>query len=440
MAKRIVIIVLASVLFFSWCKVTKADEIGDLKQQLAEQSKILQELQQKIGKLESSQQEQEKVIDEKVTKAVDGKKPTLPDNIKWVEKIKVSGDFRYRHESIDEESSPGEWKDGNNRHRIRARLGIDAIVNDEWKVGLRLATGSADPSSTNQTLENGFSSKDIWLDLAYFSWQPKAFEGLTAFGGKMPNPFYRAGGSQLIWDDDMTPEGFAAKYVIPMGDNDKFNLVGGGFWLAEDSSSSNGISLWGLQPYWEHIFADKSTLVLGASWFDYGNLEGSNGLYRSYTDGSLGKKTFGNTMSGTGADSSNPYKYTMDYDIMNIFTEYSFKINDLPLGLFGDYAKNMSASNSEDTGWLIGGRINKAKDPNSWEFVYNYRDVESDAVVGVLSDSDFIGGGTNGKGHQFQFKYQFTKNIQGALGYFMNEKGASDNEYRRLQADIIFKF
>lgn len=100
----------------------------------------------------------------------------------------------------------------------------------------------------------------------------------------------------------------------------------------------------------------------------------------------------------------------------------------------------MAASTSEDQGWLIGCKLNKAKKPGSWEFSYDYRDLEKDAVIGIFSDSDFIGGGTNGKGHRFGITYQLAKNLQAALTYFLNERGDNGDDYRRLQADLKFKF
>lgn len=96
----------------------RGDEISDLKQQLAEQSKKLQEIQQKLENLESQQNQQDKKIDEQVTKAVENKEIKLPDSLAWAEKVKLSGDFRYRHESIDSQSS-GKDQYGTNRHRIR---------------------------------------------------------------------------------------------------------------------------------------------------------------------------------------------------------------------------------------------------------------------------------------------------------------------------------
>ena len=90
----------------------------------------------------------------------------LPDNLKWLEKIKISGDFRYRHEHIDSQRAVdgnAEWRSGRDRDRIRARLKVSANVNDEWDVVFRMATGQyeffddtllADTVSTNQTLTN----------------------------------------------------------------------------------------------------------------------------------------------------------------------------------------------------------------------------------------------------------------------------------------------
>ena len=63
----------------------------------------------------------------------------------WTEKIKVKGDLRYRHEMIKIED-----EDARNRHRIRARIGVEANPTDNIKLGFQLATGSDDPISRNQ--------------------------------------------------------------------------------------------------------------------------------------------------------------------------------------------------------------------------------------------------------------------------------------------------
>jgi len=409
----------------------KGDDVNDLKQQMAE-------MRQKLERLEAQQNKQDEVIQQKVTQVVNEKKADIiPDSLKWAEKIKLSGDLRYRHETIDSQSS-GKNQDSTNRNRIRARLGLDVKVNEEWDLGFRFATGTSDPSSTNQSLESGFAKKDIWLDLAYFNWHPKKYANrLNIYGGKMPNPFYRAGNNQLIWDDDVNPEGIAAKYVIPFSDsNTALYVNGGGFWLKADEGSTGAASLWGIQSYVKHDFKNKNYMLGGLSYYTFGNLEGKDGLYKA---SGTGASKFGNTMTGSGTTTS-PYQYASGYNILEVFGEYGFKFVNKPTNVYGSYVKNTAATSSEDTGWLIGTTFNKAKDPGSWELGYNYRDLQKDAAVGVLTDSDFIGGGTNGTGHMFSAKYQFTKNIQGGLTYFLSQKGDKNDDYRRFMADLCFKF
>jgi phosphate-selective porin len=145
----------------------------------------------------------------------------------------------------------------------------------------------------------------------------------------------------------------------------------------------------------------------------------------------------GNTTAAGGTE------YASDYDIAEGFVEYGFKCADMPVSIFGNYAHNTVARTNEDDGWLIGLKLNKAKEPGSWDFRYNYREVEADAVLGAFTDSDFIGGGTNGRGHEFGLNYQLTENIQAGLTYFINVRDRStttDDDYRRLQADLQFKF
>ena len=376
----------------------KADELTDLKQQV-------NQLEKKIEQLETKQ------------------KDALPDSMKWTQNIKISGDFRYRFEMIDEDG-----KDDRIRNRIRARLGIAGQVTDDIMVGLRIATAEpfasdkGDPISTNQTLDDAFAEKPLWLDLAYFKWSPPK-SGLNIFGGKMENPFYRVGSNQLIYDSDLAPEGMAAQYTVAIGDNDELFTNGGGFWVNEVSGGAD-TSLWAIQGGLKHKFADKSTLTGGAGYYNYGNIEGSDAL--------IGTGFQGNFNAGG--------KYLSDYDIAQIFGEYGFKIGETPAAVFVDYVNNTSACTSQDTGWLAGGKYGKCKDVGSWEFAYNYRDIQADAVLGAFNDSDFIGGGTNGKGHWFGYTYQLAKNLQGTLTYFLDDKGDDDHHYDRLQADLVFKF
>lgn len=246
------------------------------------------------------------------------------------------------------------------------------------------------------------------------------------YGGKIKNPFYKVGKNQLVWDSDLNPEGIAATYEIPLGEKNTLHIAGGGFWV-DESSSGVDTSLWGIQGYIKHTIGNPDYILAGVSYWDYGNIKGKTDKY--------------GTLAGNTADSTGT-KWAGDYDIIEFFGEYGTKFSGLPVAVFGNWVKNTVAISGEDTGWLVGAKLNKAKNPGSWEFSYDYRDLEADAVLGAFNDSDFIGGGTNGEGHRFNFTYQLAKNLQAALTYFHNQKKGSgyDYDYRRLQADLILKF
>jgi hypothetical protein len=131
--------------------------------------------------------------------------------------------------------------------------------------------------------------------------------------------------------------------------------------------------------------------------------------------------------------------YLGEYNLYEGFIEANVDVG-IPLRGYGNYVMNNDAFD-EDTGYLVGLTLGKAKDPNTFEFDYNYRELENDAVVGAFSDSDSFGGGTDGEGHRFSLGYQITKGLKGNVTYFMNEKAVSKGglDYDRLQIDLVAK-
>jgi hypothetical protein len=124
------------------------------------------------------------------------------------------------------------------------------------------------------------------------------------------------------------------------------------------------------------------------------------------------------------------------------FGEVTFKGAGIPkpISFYGDWVRNQDAP-ADDTGWQIGASIGELKVAHDWQLAWDYKKVEKDAVLGALSDSDFCGGGTDGKGHRFGFAYQITDAASAALTYFIDDKGlGGPKDYRRLQLDFNFKF
>lgn len=393
----------------------KADELSDLKAQL-------QSLQTKVEALEKQQQTKDAELSTQIEEVAKQKSEVeLPDSMKWVENVKLSGDFRYRYEQIDDDTS----SDVRDRNRIRVRIGLDGKVNEDLDFGLRLASGSDDPVSTNETLDSGFSSKDAWIDRAFLDYH--GFNNTNIIAGKMGNPFVTVGKNQLIWDGDLNPEGGAVKYKFDINEKSSMFANLGGMWVEENGSDVDQ-SLFGGQVGFITELGDGK-LTAGMSYFDYGNLENGLTVYNK-------SNGFGNTTVASGTNRS----YVYDYNLVEGFASYDFKAGDKPVSVYGDIVNNVASGVKEDTGWLVGLSYGKAKAPGTWSLGYNYRDLEADAVVGAFSDSDFIGGGTNGKGHKFGFEYALAKNFTTGVTYLMNEKGNAETDYNRLQVDLQLKF
>ena len=420
---------------------TDVPDANGLKAQLQAQRQRQAELEEKINQLEARQKLKERAFDQKIAqvtaesaeKKEEGKKKegAIPEILQWASRVGIYGDFRYRYEFVDDKSKDFD----RNRNRIRARLGLNAKINDEWSLGFRLATGEGiqegDPVSTNQTLGGSWGKKPFWLDLAFLDYHPQWAKGLDLRAGKMEFPFYKPGNNQLIWDSDLTPEGGVVSYGLPLGEKTNVNLSAGGFWVTESVSADT--SLWGLQGYVKHQINEPTYILGGASGYWYGHLQGQPALSLQWE--SPTSNFFGNSNAGG--------VYTSEYNLLELFAELGTKIWNVPVAVFGDYVVNTAAVNKgRDTGWLAGFVVSKAKDPGSWQFEYDYRDIQADAVVGQFNDSDFAGGGTGGRGHRFGLSYVLTKNVVPSLNYYLaSYEGRNNNaDYNRLQADIVVKF
>jgi hypothetical protein len=337
------------------------------------------------------------------------------------------------------------------RQRIRARLAVEGKVFSDMKAVVRLATGSDDPVSTNQTLDESFSTKNIGLDMAYFEYKPTQVKGLSVIGGKFKNPFFKPGKSELIWDSDWNPEGGVATFKRSINNFD-VTLIGSGLWIEERSKDKDSYLAAGQGVFRYNFNEKKSSIAFGGGYFFYGNVKDFHPFYEAddpcgnseYTTVDTSVNLIPYTSTDTVVDitiTENHY-YLNNYKLLELFTEATHKFNNIPVTVMGDYVIN-TAADSLETGWLVGLRVGKAKKPGSWEFRYIYREVEKDAVVGAFTDSDFRGGGTNAKGHEIGGAYQLAGNTAFKVSYFMNEIGLDQDKlenFERLQVDLQLKF
>ena len=338
----------------------------------------------------------------------------------WAETVKVNGDFRYRHENIDEDGM-----EVRNRHRVRVRIGLSADVEENLSVDVRVLTGSDNPIGTNQTLDGAFTTKPIGLDRASFAWKHPD-SGMKVQGGKMGMPFFRPAKSELIWDSDLSPEGLAAAWGAG-SDATKLFVRAAGLWIDERAADTNA-SLMGAQAGLTHT-ADAVKLTVGGAVFKYDELDGP--IYRD-GDLEIDDDFFGNTNAAG--------DFLTGFELLEAFIELGFQAGDMPVTVYADFVTNTEADDLEQ-GYIFGAKFNKAKEPGSWAAGYNYRELQADAVMGALTNSDFLGGGTDGKGHMVNFAYQASDAAQFALTYLMDTKGLENgHDFKRLQADLKIKF
>lgn len=320
----------------------------------------------------------------------------LPD---WVRGIKLSGDFRFRDEArffdkgnaldfinvgainsgapynTDPASNPNNPPIVNSRQnrnylRVRARLGLEADIAPRLTTYIRVATGSQNnPDSTMQSLGGYFSDKNIWLDRAYVDYRP--VDGAHIYLGRMANPFRF---SELVWDDDVNPDGGAISYERTVGSHLSLYGMGAAFILqyADDGDPSTAIASNKFpDTHDKYIFGGQ----IGASWkaddrlkadlytayYDYSHVAGalspscSNLAAYCLTDYSRpGYSQKGNTLfvirditTSDPANTADPQYYGLasQFRVLSVDGDVDWGLGDnLHVNLAGHYARNLAYS------------------------------------------------------------------------------------------------
>jgi hypothetical protein len=184
----------------------------------------------------------------------------------WLDHFSLKADLRYRFELIDEQEERLRY-----RHRLRARVGLFAELVEGLAAAIQLGTGqSDDPVSNNQTLTEAMSSKPIWLSLGYVSYQPTFAQGAELVAGKFDNRFERVGGSELLWDPDLNPEGIALSYGPSFEMLQPFLKTAA--WFLEERAEEDDAWMLGAQTGLKLTLADGIVYVLGGGgYYDYLN-------------------------------------------------------------------------------------------------------------------------------------------------------------------------
>jgi hypothetical protein len=354
-------------------------------------------------------------------------KPETPIIETFNDKLNMYGDVRIRyqerHQTYQSGSKVGQEKN-TQQERYRIRLGLSYDITDDLVFEAQTSSGRGNPTSGNVKFSNGLSIEQFKVDVLDLEYK---FDNSWIRVGKSKHQFYRPMKTQLIWDNDIRPEGVSYGYK----DGSRFTAL---IWkVHRDEHKSDPLSddIYVFATQYIHQIKDEDiTYNVGGGFHYYDGVKGNTSPY--------GKGFLGNAHS-------NGHTYDNDYSIVELTGEVQFKdVFGKPFKASTVFAYNAAVSN-DNLGADFSIQWGSAKKNNlDWKLGYTYRYVEQEAVFAAHNDSDFIGGGTDGKGHIFTGKIRFNPNLYGAFHYQISETRMSDIEnakdYERLMVDMILKF
>jgi hypothetical protein len=417
--KRLCLFILGASLLVSgqFSVAATPDELADIRQQLQALARRMDLLEQENATLKSQNEALRAQIPPAPAAA-----PAAPAD--WTSRVAVRGDVRYRHQQSDDARQNAQ----RDEHLLRARVAVEARINDDIVAGIGLSTTeNGNPRGANARLDGVFSRKNLYLDLGYLDWSFAA--GAHAILGKMRMPFARPGQS-LFWDSDVNPEGIALTYA-----RGSLFASAYGFWVEENvqfgstpnsQADTTDTKLYGVQ-VGNRFDALGGALTLAATYYDLAAAQGRRPFF--------GGSANGNTVQGP--DGVLAY----DYEIVQALAEYNAQIANLPVQVWLDAAQNRAAE--LDTAVAGGIMFGKLGSPGSWEAGIGYQRIEKDALFAQFVDSDFGGGVTDSRGWIFRAGYAPARNWSLTATYYMSEANVDVGvpyDFDRLLLDFNTKF
>jgi len=483
--------------------VSEADEIQQMKAQLASQQAQIKQLQAAIENqrkaLESatvgaiaaasaatfpavarSAQGQPDLSAQmgQLEKEIADTKKSVEERIKGIGPFTFSGDIRVRYEPFFG-SGPANSAAPQVRHRerIRLRLNASAKFSDEFAGGLSLASGDAgDPISTNQTLTGFFARKPFLLDKAFVTYSPHWLKPFQITAGKWAYTWYR---TELTWDNDLNPEGVSESVSFNWKNSPLQRLAMVGFQMPflEVSGGPDSAVFGGqLQAGWK--LHNRIKLGTHLAYYDYHNANSiaanqSNGLgaFSSGTSTGLGG-TFGfgggaftnysGTINGVRTFASRfgivdaIARFDVDTGVARfpLMLQFDFAQNTRAcqnLGAFAAAGVNPPACNPRDrqAHWAEV-QLGRTQNTRDLRLGYTLIRIERDAVLSAFNFSD-LRQPTNVANHRMEVAYQAYGNITlsftGLIGRQLGLVSSgtpptpvAERYLMRLQFDLAYKF
>jgi hypothetical protein len=248
-------------------------------------------------------------------------------------------------------------------------------------------------------MNNYFTKKDIWLDRAYINWHPENVPGLKMIGGRMAQPWTKVAETEMIWDNDVNPEGVAAQYNRKFGDTNVFGS--GGAFTVKDNATGFGPEFNNdLRLYYAQLGANLfpgEDFKLTCRRERIPLLQGRSGR----TDASPQRR-------------HRSHAERQQLDAVPAVRRLRPARRSRPAVAAVAVRSIRAEPERERSGRRRGPRLPLGLITRFWEIGvnYSYRDVERNAVVGAFTDSDFASGFTASRGSKLQLTYNITKNFQ----------------------------
>lgn len=369
--------------------------------------------------------------------------PARPATTKWLEGLTMGGDLRLRYEGFNQNEATRD----RSRFRYRLRWKVVKKIMKDLEVGFRTVSGSnTDPSSAMQSLTGDFTFKNIFLDQVYAKYQPsfleESFPSLRKAeiaAGKFENPFLKTS-TPLVWDQDVMPEGIYESFESSFLENRFKPFVTLGQFILQENAASTDAEMYGFQSgvRWNPPGLSPETgmeLTHAVSYYDFSDYARDSNFLVNGTS-----LAGGNTRTGSAS-----FLQAGDFNVLQAYNEVKFKIKNLPLKIFSDFAINLADRTPDPVNrhvaYEYGLKLGEAKKKGNWEAGYYYAYLEPNAVVGAFNDSDFGTGHADKRGSAVQLRYRLTDYLQwGFTAYFVNNLTGADDETRRFQSDIDWVF
>lgn len=332
--------------------------------------------------------------------------------------IDYHGDLRFRTERVkqpeatDDRTTEGKifW-----RSMLRARLQLDLNINEKIQTTLRFASGNDQITTANVEIGDGFQNKTFGIEQAYLQFKP--LSKLEIAVGKVASPMYRPGGSEMVWDKDLSPEGI---YGLCRSDFDKLRIKSliASFTFAENQTNDDReIGVAAVQT--EYMFSEEFQFILGVSQFLFSKTKGSE----------LIEDTGGNTYESIAFGDEPANVYLNNYTVLEMFSEAIYILEGRRLSFYYHSIENVEASkNNRGLAYGLGYGLAKAK--GSWSAKVHMRQTESDTTVSLFDDNNFNLGQTGGKGFIASGSYAFYDDFLATLSHFNFRRNNANNAYQ----------